>query len=183
MNEKDGAARIFGLEEGEGEARWWAGGLATIKGTGKGTNDLYSIVEVLEPQGAKARSTCPAKRTRTSSTRRRDDLPRRRGDDQSATRLVLRPPKDVPHTYTVDSGPAKLLFLLAPGLRGLRRGHQQAGQGTHSAAIRVGGPVGRDDTTDRGRVGKLAVLEARQGARSSARRRGTRPARNREGMG
>src|ERR671916_1063857 len=54
MNEEDGAARTFGLKEGEGNARWWGGGLATIKATGKETGDLYSVVEVLEPQGARA---------------------------------------------------------------------------------------------------------------------------------
>ncbi len=35
MNEEDGAARVFWLKEGEGNARWWGGGLATIKATGK----------------------------------------------------------------------------------------------------------------------------------------------------
>jgi hypothetical protein len=55
MNEEvDAAARTFGLKEGEGNARWWGGGLATIKATGKETDGLYSIVEVLEPQGAQA---------------------------------------------------------------------------------------------------------------------------------
>ena len=49
MRDGDGAARAFGLEAGEGEARWWGGGLATIKVTGKQTGDLYSIVEILEP--------------------------------------------------------------------------------------------------------------------------------------
>ena len=50
----DGAAKAFGIKEGEGEARWWAGGLVTTKVTGKETGGLYSIVEVLEPQGAAA---------------------------------------------------------------------------------------------------------------------------------
>jgi hypothetical protein len=53
MNDEGGAgSSVVGLKEGEGNARWWGGGLATIKATGKETGGLYSIVEVLEPQGA-----------------------------------------------------------------------------------------------------------------------------------
>ena len=54
MNEQEVAERVFGLGKGEGNARWWGGGLATIKATGKETGGLYSIVEVLEPHGAAA---------------------------------------------------------------------------------------------------------------------------------
>jgi hypothetical protein len=55
MNEEDGAAsRTFGLKEGEGHARWWSGGLATIKATGKETGGRYTLVEVLEPEGEEA---------------------------------------------------------------------------------------------------------------------------------
>ena len=68
MNEEGVATRVFKLKDGEGNARWWGGGLATIKATGKETGGLYSIVEVLEPQGPKRRSTCTAKRTRPSGS-------------------------------------------------------------------------------------------------------------------
>jgi hypothetical protein len=50
MNEEV-AAKVYGLGEGEGEARWWLGGLATIKATSKETDGLYTLVEVLEPEG------------------------------------------------------------------------------------------------------------------------------------
>ena len=53
MND-DGAARAFGLKEGEGEARWWGDGLVTAKATGRETGGQYTLVEVLEPQGAAA---------------------------------------------------------------------------------------------------------------------------------
>ena len=39
---------------GEGEARWWFGGLAVIKATAEQTGGLLSIVEVTEPPGARA---------------------------------------------------------------------------------------------------------------------------------
>src|ERR687894_695178 len=45
MNEQGVAERAFGLGKGEGNARWWGGGLATIKATGKETGGLYSVVE------------------------------------------------------------------------------------------------------------------------------------------
>ena len=50
-DEQEVAERVFGLKEGEGEARWWMGGLATIKATGKETDGSYTLVEVLEPEG------------------------------------------------------------------------------------------------------------------------------------
>ena len=46
------ASRVFGLERGEGDARWWLGvTLATIKATGKETGGRYTLVEVVEPEG------------------------------------------------------------------------------------------------------------------------------------
>ncbi len=48
---EDVAARTFGLKEGEGDARWWLGRLATIKATGKETGGQYTLVEALEPEG------------------------------------------------------------------------------------------------------------------------------------
>lgn len=52
MNDEGGAAsRAFGLEEGEGNATWWGGGLATIKATGKETGERYTLVEVLGAEG------------------------------------------------------------------------------------------------------------------------------------
>ena len=51
MNEASSASRTYGLRKGEGEARWWLGGLATVKATGKETDGRYTLVEVLEPEG------------------------------------------------------------------------------------------------------------------------------------
>ena len=50
MNE-DVATRAYALREGEGEARWWLGGLATVKATGKETGGRYTLIEVFEPEG------------------------------------------------------------------------------------------------------------------------------------
>jgi quercetin dioxygenase-like cupin family protein len=112
----DDAARTFRLDTGEGEARWWLGiTLATIKATGKETQGRYTLVEVVEPEGAEA------------------PLHVHHGEDEAFWVLegeltfgvgekaikaspgsFVFGPRDVPHRYTVDSGPARMLFILSP---------------------------------------------------------------------
>jgi hypothetical protein len=52
--ETEAKASGYVLGQGEGEARWWLGGLATIKATGKETDGRYSLVEVVDPEGSEA---------------------------------------------------------------------------------------------------------------------------------
>ena len=122
MSEQDVAERVFGLKDGEGNARWWGGGLATIKATGEETGDLYSIVEILEPEGAKAPLHLHRKEDEAFYVLE-GEMTFHIGEQKITARpgSVLFGPKDVPHTSTVDSGPAKLLFLLSPQASGLRR--------------------------------------------------------------
>ena len=110
-----GTTRVFGLEEGEGNARWWGGGLATIKATGKQTGDLYSIVEVLEPEGAQAPLHLHRKEDEAFYVLE-GEMTFRIGEETIKARpgSFVFGPRGVPHTYTVDSGPARLLFLLSP---------------------------------------------------------------------
>ena len=115
MNEEV-AAKAFGLKEGEGEARWWGGpSLATIKATGKETGGRYTLVEVLGAEGEEA----------PLHVHHREDeafwiiegeLTFQVGEEtiKASPGSYLYGPKDVPHRYTVDSGPAKLLFILSP---------------------------------------------------------------------
>src|SRR3712207_2243086 len=130
MNEEAGAARIFGLEVGEGNARWWGGGLATIKVTGKETGDLYSIVEVLEPQGARAPLHLHRKEDEAFWVLE-GEMTFHIGDETIKARpgSFVFGPKDVHHTYTVDSGPARLLFLLSPaGFEGFVRSEEHTSE-------------------------------------------------------
>ena len=115
MDEEGFATRAFGLEAGEGNARWWGGGLATIKVTGKETGDLYSIVEILEPQGARAPLHLHRKEDEAFYVLE-GEMTFRIGEEtiKARPRSFVFGPRDVPHTYTVDSGPARLLFLLSP---------------------------------------------------------------------
>lgn len=111
------------LAAGEGEAYWWTGELATIKTTGAQTDGHLALVEILAPEGVEI------------------PLHVHRNEDEGfwvlegeltfslAGRAVTAQPGDfvlgprgVPHTYTVDSGPARLLFLFAPaGFEGFIR--------------------------------------------------------------
>src|SRR3712207_8293960 len=49
--EGEAASRTFAHEPGEGEARWWFGGLATIKATKEQTGGHYTLIEALQPEG------------------------------------------------------------------------------------------------------------------------------------
>jgi quercetin dioxygenase-like cupin family protein len=115
MYPQEVAERVFGLKDGEGKARWWGGGLATIKATGKETSDLYSIVEVLEPEGARAPLHLHRKEDEAFYVLE-GEMTFQIGDEtiRAQPGSFVFGPKDVPHTYTVDCGPAKLLFLLSP---------------------------------------------------------------------
>jgi quercetin dioxygenase-like cupin family protein len=115
MNEEVGAARAFWLEDGEGNARWWGGGLATIKATGQGTGGLYSIVEVLEARGAQAPLHLHRKEDEGFWILE-GEMTFHVGEEtiKASPGSFLFGPKGVPHRYTVESGPARMLFLLSP---------------------------------------------------------------------
>jgi quercetin dioxygenase-like cupin family protein len=183
MSEDAGpAARTFGLGESEGDARWWDGGLATIKATGKETGDLYSILEVLEPQGA---------RTPLHLHRKEDEAFYVLGGEITfhvgEETLKARPgsfvygPKNVPHAYTVDSGPAKLLFLLSPaGFEGFVEAISKPAKARTLPPSNSEGPSDVDDTTDEAESETFAVLEARYGCEIVGTAQGHPPSRKQE---
>src|SRR5919107_2170731 len=113
--QEDPASTTFAHEPGEGEAWWWLGMLATIKATKKQTGERYSLVEILAPDGYGS----------VLHVHHRDDegfwiiegeLTFYVGDQTIKARpgSFLFGPKDIPHAFTVDSGPARLLFLFTP---------------------------------------------------------------------
>src|SRR5918992_3735326 len=166
MNDAGSAAsRAFGLKEGEGNARWWGGGLATIKATGKETDDLYSIVEVLEPQGAQAPLHLHRKEDEAFYVLE-GEMTFHIGEETikaSAGSFVFGP-KDVPHTYTVDSGPARLLFLLSPpGFEGFVEAISKPAKARTLPPSESQASSDEDETTDEGETESFAVLEARYG--------------------
>jgi mannose-6-phosphate isomerase-like protein (cupin superfamily) len=113
---EDPAIQGYGLSDGEGEARWWLGSLAIIKATGKQTGGRYTLVEVLEPEGADG-PLHVHHREDEGFWILQGELTFRIGD---ATLKVgpgsfIFGPKGVPHSYRVESGPARLLYILSPG--------------------------------------------------------------------
>lgn len=115
MNE-DVVERVFGLNEGEGEARWWLGvSLATIKATGKETGGRYTLVEVLEPEGEEAPLHVHHREDEAFWVLE-GELTFEVGEEtiKASPGSFLFGPKDVPHRYTVNAGPARLLFVLSP---------------------------------------------------------------------
>jgi quercetin dioxygenase-like cupin family protein len=115
MNEEV-AAKAFGLKEGEGEAWWWLGPtLATIKATGKETGGRYTLVEVLEPDGVEA-PLHVHHREDEAFWILEGELTFQVGDEtiKASPGSFLYGPRDVPHGYSVDSGPARTVWVLSP---------------------------------------------------------------------
>jgi len=115
LNAEDTASRTFAQEPGEGEAWWWVGLLATIKATKEQTGGRYTLVEILAPDGYGS----------VLHVHHQEDegfyiLEGEMTFYVGEKTIKARPgsflfgPKDVPHAFTVDSGPARLLFVLSP---------------------------------------------------------------------
>jgi len=67
-------------------------------------------------------------------------------------------PRDVPHTYTVDSGPARLLFLFTPaGLEGFIREYSEP-----ASSLSI--PPQPEDPPDPAMMEQLGVLANKDGA-------------------
>jgi quercetin dioxygenase-like cupin family protein len=104
------------VRSGQGEARWWFGGLAEIKATAADTGGQMSIVEVTEHPGAEA----------PLHVHHRDDegfwilegdVTLYVGDETihaSAGDYVLGP-RDIPHRFTVGPRGCRMLFIMVPG--------------------------------------------------------------------
>jgi mannose-6-phosphate isomerase-like protein (cupin superfamily) len=115
LNAEVAASRTFAHEPGEGEAWWWVGVLATIKATKEQTGGRYTLVEILAPEGYPG-----VLHVHHSEDEGfwilEGELTFYVGDQTLKARpgSLLFGPKDVPHAFTVDSGPARLLFVLSP---------------------------------------------------------------------
>jgi mannose-6-phosphate isomerase-like protein (cupin superfamily) len=112
--EGDARSRTFAVGSEEGEARWWFGGLATIKATGKETGGHYTLVEVLNAEGEGPLHV--HYREDEGFWILEGQLTFEVGEEtiKAGPGSFVFGPKDVPHRYTVDSGPARLLYILSP---------------------------------------------------------------------
>src|ERR671911_1516548 len=115
ISTEDAASRTFAHEPGEGEALWWFGVLATVKATGEQTGGRYALLEILAPNGYG--SVLHVHHFEDEGFYILEgELTFYVGDKTIKARpgSFLFGPKDVPHAFTVDSGPARLLFILRP---------------------------------------------------------------------
>ena len=154
---EQGASRTFAHEPGEGEAWWWFGGLATIKATGEQTDGRYSLVEILVPEGDGVLHVHHFEDEGFYILE--GEMTFYVGDETIKARpgSFLFGPKDVPHAFRVDSGPAKLLFIFSPaGLEGFIR---ESSEPARTLTI----PPQPEAPPDPAEMEQLAAIAARYG--------------------
>jgi quercetin dioxygenase-like cupin family protein len=101
---------------GEGEARWWFGGLAEIKATAAETGGRMSIVEVTEPPGAEA-PLHVHHREDEAFWILEGEVTFEVGGERIAAGAgdYVFGPREIPHRYTVGADGCRMLFILTPG--------------------------------------------------------------------
>ncbi len=110
------ALKPVAVPSGEGEARWWIGGLAVIKATAANTGGQMTIVEITEAPGAEAPLHVHY-REDEGFWILEGDVTFEVGD----VTFEAHPgdyafgPRDVPHRYTVGDAGCRMLFILTPG--------------------------------------------------------------------
>src|SRR5215210_1655114 len=156
---EEAASRIFALGPGEGEALWGDGLLATIKANGEQTDGRSSLVEILAPDGYGS-ALHVHHREDEGFWILEGELTFYVGDQtiKAHPGSFLFGPKDVPHAFTVDSGPAKLLFVLSPA--GLEAGIREMGEPARSLTV----PPQPEEPPDEAEMERLAAIGARYGA-------------------
>jgi quercetin dioxygenase-like cupin family protein len=158
--EEDAAAsRTFAHEPGEGEALWWFGVLATIKATAEQTDGRYALVEILAPDGYE--SVLHVHHFEDEGFYILEgEMTFYVGEQTIKAKpgSFLFGPKDVPHAFTVDSGPARLLFIFTPA--GLEGGIREMGEPARSLTV----PPPPEEPPDEAEMERLAAIGARYGA-------------------
>ncbi len=157
---EQGASRIFALDPGEGEAWWWMDGLATIKATSEQTDGRYCLVEVLVPEFPMEESLLHVHRFEDEGFYVLEgEMTFYVGDETIKARpgTFLFGPKDVPHAFSVDSGPARLLFLLSPA--GMEGGIREMGEPAQSLTI----PPAPEEPPDEAEMGRLMSIATKYG--------------------
>ena len=110
------ALEPLAVASGEGEARWWFGGLVEIKATAADTGGQMTIVEVTEHAGVEA----------PLHVHHRDDegfwilegeVTFEVGDEtiEARTGDYVFAPRGIPHRFTVGERGCRMLFIMVPG--------------------------------------------------------------------
>ena len=156
--EAEAASRTFAHEAGEGEAFWWIGMLATIKATAEQTGGQYTLLEILAPEGF-ASPLHVHHFEDESFYILEGEMTFYVGDQiiKAQPGSFLFGPKEVPHAFTVDSGPARLLFVLSPaGFENLVR---EMGEPARELSI----PPQPEGPPEEAEMQQMAAIAARHG--------------------
>ena len=157
VNAEEAASRSFAHGPGEGETWWWFGGLATIKATGEQTGGHYSLVEVLFPEGDGVLHVHHFEDEGFYVLEGEMTFYIGEQTIKAHPGSFLFGPKDVPHAFRVDSGPARLLFIFSPaGLEGFIRESSEP-------ARTLDVPPQQEEPPDPAEMEQLAALAARYG--------------------
>src|SRR5215203_1290842 len=167
---EEAASRIFALDPAEGEPWWWMGGLATVKATAEQTGGHYTLVEVLIPEFPMEESLLHVHHFEDEGFYILEGEMTFYVGEQT---LKARPgsylfgPKDIPHAFSVDSGPARLLFILSPaGMEGPRLRQRGGLRGSAPGVRGNRGGSHPDRSRSHGYEHKRGLrLDARRGSR------------------
>ena len=158
LNAEDAASRAFAHGPGEGEALWWFGVLATIKATAEQTGRQYSLVEILAPDGYEGVLHIHHFEDEGFYILE-GEMTFYVGEQtiKAQPGSFLFGPKDVPHAFRVDSGPARLLFVLSPA--GMEAGIREMGEPARSLSI----PPQPEAPPDEAEMERLMAIATRYG--------------------
>src|SRR4028118_1962894 len=151
-------SRIFALDPGEGEAWWWMGGLATVKATAEQTGGRYTLVEILVPEFPMEESLLHVHHFEDEGFYILEgEMTFYVGEQTIKARpgSYLFGPKDIPHAFSVDSGPARLLFILSPA--GMEGGIREMGEPARTPTI----PPPPEEPPDEAEMGRLMSIADR----------------------
>jgi quercetin dioxygenase-like cupin family protein len=158
--QEEAASRIFALDPEEGEAWWWMGGLATVKATTEQTGEQYTLVEVLVPEFPMEESLLHVHHFEDEGFYILEgEMTFYVGEETIKARpgSFLFGPKDIPHAFSVDSGPARLLFILSPA--GMEGAIREMGEPAKSLSI----PPPPEEEPDEAEMGRLMSIAAKYG--------------------
>ena len=156
--QEDAASRTFAHVPGEGEALWWIGMLATIKATAEQTGGQYTLVEILAPEGF-ASPLHVHHFEDEGFYILEGEMTFYVGDQTIKAKpgSFLFGPTGVPHAFRVDSGPARLLFVLSPA--GFEELVREMGEPARELTL----PPQREAPPDEAEMQRIAAIAARHG--------------------
>jgi quercetin dioxygenase-like cupin family protein len=104
------------VARGEGEARWWFGGLAVIKARAADTNGQMTIVEITHAPGF-AGPLHVHHREDEAFWVLEGDVTLQVGDTFIEAHMgdYVLGPRDIPHRYSVGEAGCRMLFIFTPG--------------------------------------------------------------------